>query len=140
MSDESIISKSKSVLVSKKIYVENMSFERAEGNATLVKFSQSAVDKNIQQIEENIFRCKLSVKMSDNNDEAKLEVTVVGIFEIHADIPEETKEVIVAKNTMSILFPYVRSQITLLTSHPEVVPVVLPPVNINALLENLKDN
>jgi len=139
MSDESIISKSKSVLVSKKIYVENMSFQRTKGNATLIKFSRSAVVKNVEQIEENVFRCTLSVNMVDNNDEAKLEVTVVGIFEIHADIPKETKEVIVAKNTMSILFPYIRSQITLLTSQPEVVPVVLPPVNINALLENMKN-
>src|SRR6056297_3306969 len=98
-----------------------------------LSFHLTKAVKNVEQIEENVFRCTLTVNMVDNNDEAKLEVTVVGIFEIHADIPKETKEVIVAKNTMSILFPYVRSQITLLTSQPEVVPVVLPPVNINAL-------
>ncbi|HPJ88625.1 MAG TPA: protein-export chaperone SecB [Thermotogota bacterium] len=137
MIDDSIISKSKSVLISKRIYVEKMIFQRTQECSALLKFSKSAIEKNIDQIGENLFKCSLSVRMADKNDEANLEVTIAGIFEIHADLPEETKEVIIAKNTMSILFPYIRSQITLLTSQPEVEPVVLPAVNINTLLENI---
>ena len=40
---------------------------------------------------------------------------------------------------MAILLPYLRAQITIMTSQPDVEPVVLPAININALLKN-KDN
>lgn len=138
MSEKSIISKSKSALVAKKIYIDNMRFQRNENNSNLLKFTKSSVEKSINQIGDNIFRCSLSVNMTDDKDEAEIEVTVVGIFEISKELIEETKEVIIAKNTIAILFPYMRSQITLLTSQPEVLPVVLPPININALLENIQ--
>lgn len=49
------------------------------------------------------------------------------------------KEVIVTKNTMAILFPFLRSQVTLMTAQPDMVPIVLPLININALLNHLEN-
>ena len=42
------------------------------------------------------------------------------------------------KNTVAILFPYVRSAFTLLTAQPGMEPVVLPALNINALIDELE--
>lgn len=39
-------------------------------------------------------------------------------------------------NAIAIMFPFLRSQITLLTSQPSLVPIVLPPININKVLES----
>ena len=39
------------------------------------------------------------------------------------------------KNAIAILFPYIRSEITLLTSQPNMKPIILPPININAFFE-----
>ncbi len=39
------------------------------------------------------------------------------------------------KNAVSILFPYVRSQITLLTARPSFQSIILLPIDINALLD-----
>ena len=40
---------------------------------------------------------------------------------------------------MSILFPYLRAQVTLMTAQPDIEPVVIPAININALLQNLDE-
>lgn len=41
----------------------------------------------------------------------------------------EQEAVIIKKNTIAIMFPFVRSQISLLTTQPGMMPVVLPPIN-----------
>lgn len=40
------------------------------------------------------------------------------------------------QNAVAILFPYIRSQISLLTAQPETTPIVLPPLNIAQLVED----
>ena len=45
-----------------------------------------------------------------------------------------------AKNKKdSAKFPYIRSQISLLTTQPGLHPVMLPPMNINALLDSTEE-
>lgn len=39
-------------------------------------------------------------------------------------------------DTVAILMPYVRSQVSLITAQPEVECVVLPPFNIVEMLKN----
>lgn len=46
--------------------------------------------------------------------------------------------IVVTKNTVAILFPYLRSQVTLMTAQPNIEPVVIPAININALLKNME--
>ena len=41
----------------------------------------------------------------------------------------ERESDIIKKNTVAIMFPFVRSQISLLTTQPDMVPIVLPPIN-----------
>ena len=78
--------------------------------------------------------------MSDSSESAKLKIIVSGIFEFNLGFDDEQKESIITKNTMAILFPYLRAQITIMTSQPDVEPVVLPAININALLKNMEIN
>ncbi len=37
------------------------------------------------------------------------------------------------KNTIAIMFPFIRSQVTLLTSQPNMCPVILPTINTSNL-------
>ena len=41
----------------------------------------------------------------------------------------EREKTIIEKNTIAIMFPFVRSQVSLLTTQPNMVPIVLPPIN-----------
>ena len=42
---------------------------------------------------------------------------------------------LINKNAVAILMPYLRSELTLLTAQPDTDSVVLPPFNINKMLE-----
>lgn len=66
-------------------------------------------------------------------DEYELRVELVGIFTLHhpKQYSEELKDRIISRNTVAIMLPFLRSQITLLTSQPEVAPEVLPVLNVN---------
>ena len=137
MSRDSILQKSESALVAKKIYIEAMNFQRTTVVSGNVRLTKSSICKNIAAIDENDYKCSLAFKMSDDEDSTSLEIIVSGVFEFKADLEPDKKEVIITKNTMAILFPYLRSQVTLLTAQPDVEPVILPPININALLQNM---
>ncbi|MBR0282842.1 MAG: protein-export chaperone SecB [Oscillibacter sp.] len=43
-------------------------------------------------------------------------------------------DILSKQNATAIIFPYVRSQIALLTAQPEIEPIVLPPFNIAAMV------
>ena len=61
-----------------------------------------------------------------------IKALISGIFSISEDSVLGKK--VLVNNTVAILFPYLRSQLTLLTSQPGFEPVILPVMNINALL------
>ena len=54
-------------------------------------------------------------------------------------IAEKTAEQILKKNTVAIMFPFIRSQISLLTTQPGLIPIVMPPININALVDDMQE-
>ena len=47
----------------------------------------------------------------------------------------EDGQMIMYQNAVAIIFPYIRSQITLLTAQPGIDPVVLQPFNIAQMVE-----
>ena len=132
-----VIKKSESALIAKKIFVEKMSFQRTEISNGNLRLSQSSISKSIQKMEDNQYKCSLGLRISDENDTATLELIISGLFELRKSLTEEQEQIIITKNTMAILFPYLRAQATLMTSQPDMEPVVLPVININALLQNL---
>lgn len=55
-------------------------------------------------------------------------VTAKAHFKYEADQYEMENDII-KSNTVAIMFPFVRSQVTLLTTQPGMSPIVLPPIN-----------
>lgn len=139
MGKDNILQKSESSLVAKKICLESMNFQRTTIISGTVRLTKSSISKNIATISEDNYKCSLAFRLSDDEETTSLEIVVSGIFELKADLSLDQKEVIIAKNTMAILFPYLRSQVTLLTAQPDIEPVVLPIININALLQNMEN-
>ena len=70
----------------------------------------------------------------NKEDEYIVNVTAIGIFEFSGNVDEETKKDLIQKNSVSIMMPYVRSEISLITAQPGVETVVLPPFNINNMI------
>jgi preprotein translocase subunit SecB len=86
---------------------------------------------------ENDYRVTL-VLTGDKKDEYEFLISLSGIFHLenNGDTTEEVKKELLRKNTVAILMPYLRSEVTLLTAQPETDSVVLPVFNINKLFDN----
>ena len=91
---------------------------------------------SVNQIEEANYQVAVSVT-ADKHDEYIAEVQMTAYCEIDEDY--SGKNDLLEKNAVAILFPYIRAQLTLLTSQPEVDPIVFPALNINDLIENAKN-
>lgn len=100
-------------------------------------------EKNSHELEVNI-SVTIGTNMSDikvkkvtinflgnKKDEYVIEVQASGYFEYKG----EASDTVIQQNAVAIVMPYVRSQVTLLTSQPGVESVVLPPFNIVEMLK-----
>lgn len=85
----------------------------------------------------DIYRITL-VLNGNKPDEYTFEISLTGFFAIEdcPNITQELKNDLVSKNAIAILMPYLRSEASLLTAQPGMECVVLPPFNINKMLED----
>ena len=112
------------------IIVES-SFSRSEKdiqNAVL----KIEIEKDIQKQPENQYEITLAVRLKEKNDQINVYVKSKAYF-----ITQQENTHLIEKNTIAIMFPYIRSHISTITSQPGMMPIVLPPINIAAML---KDN
>lgn len=81
----------------------------------------------------------MTIDTSIRNKEAGiiLNLQTIGLFKVEqVDIEENIYDQLVKTNTVAIMFPYIRSQVSLLTTQPGIQPIMIPPMNINVLLED----
>lgn len=94
--------------------------------------TEARISRNDSQ---NIFKVTL-VQKGFKQDEYSFEVQITGYFSLgENDFSDEIINDLVTKNTVAILMPYVRSEISLLTAQPETDCVVLPPFNITKMID-----
>ena len=125
----------KSVLKLNKIDFDKMEFIRLGFRND--KELKLEIQSNVSQRQETeIYRVTLLLK-GKKPEEYTLEISLSGYFSIESEdkLAEDLKNTLVTKNSVAILMPYLRSQLSLLTAQPEVECVVLPPFNINNMLE-----
>ena len=90
----------------------------------------------------NIIRVQVSTKITDNEEKLELNLDTVAFFKLDNQgekISEQTAEQILKKNTVAIMFPFIRSQVSILTTQPGMIPIVMPPININALVDDMQE-
>lgn len=125
----------KSVLKLNKIVFDKMEFIRLGFRND--KELKLEIQSNVSQRQETeIYQVTLLLK-GKKPEEYTLEISLSGYFSIESEdkLAEDLKNTLVTKNSVAILMPYLRSQLSLLTAQPEVECVVLPPFNINNMLE-----
>lgn len=71
-------------------------------------------------------------------DEYNFVVRASGYFQISEAV--EDSDILIQQNAIAIVFPYIRSQISLLTAQPEVDPVILPSMNIAQMVKESIEN
>lgn len=131
-----IDSSSKSVLSMRDIFFEKIVFKNP--NKANMDNLETQLQTEITEIRKFFYSVKVILKITHVEDsEFKIALTLNSLFEMEDqnDISEETVKVLIKKRTLSILFPYLRSQLTILTSQPNLNPIILPVVNIHNLIE-----
>ena len=80
---------------------------------------------------------KVTLTLQGNKpDEYIFEISLTGYFALEEseELLPDIRKALVTKNTVAILMPYLRSEVSLLTAQPGVECVVLPAFNINGML------
>lgn len=125
-----------SVLKLKKIAFDKIEFIRLgfQSNHELELKMQSTIS---QKEDSEVYRVTLILR-GKKPEEYTLEISLSGFFSIETkgEMPDDLKKTLVTKNSVAILMPYLRSEVSLLTAQPEVDCVILPVFNINNMLED----
>ena len=118
----------RSNLQMKDFYFSRFSFVRDK----VIKDGELNVDlqKNIISKGDNEYNIILTTTIE--KDDMNIELVAEAQFLYESD-DYSREESIINTNTVAIMFPFIRSQVTLLTSQPGMIPIILPAINTQKL-------
>ena len=132
----------KNNIVESVLQLQELSFERLEFKRIGPKNDNEIEYRLSVQIgsdsDTGIYKTVLNLK-ANKKEEYEIEIAIQGLFLFSSsgeEINESLRKDLIQKNSVAIMMPYVRSQLTLLSSQPGVDPIVMPPLNINAMLDS----
>ena len=117
-----------SPLVLKNIMITEGTFKRSEDSLEDVEL-QVHVSHNVNQISDREYKIILELSVADPQGKLSVFVKGMAIFET-----EQKTRTLIERNTLAIMFPYFRSYVSTLTTQPGMMPIVLPAMNIIAML------
>lgn len=127
-----------------KLYVKDASLEIPNAPQIFTDRTQPQVNIELgnaaQKLDEGIFESAIKVTVTAKiGDKVAflVEVTQAGIFAIR-NIPEENIEMILGVTCPNILFPYAREVVSDLVTRAGFAPVLLNPINFEALFAQQK--
>lgn len=112
------------------LLISECRFRRSESELKNVKIDVR-FERRIIPVEDGRYKVSLVLFLGDF--EKKLEIVVKCIANFETG---QKNTLLIEKNAIAIMFPYVRSYITLITSQPGMSPIVLPPINVAAMFSN----
>ena len=123
-----------------KIYVKDSSFESpsAPGSFKFSKWDPKIdlnLTNNLKHVEDDIYEAVLCITVTVSQDDETLflvEVHQAALVAI-AGFEEEERKYLLGSQCMTILFPYAREVISDLSTRGGFPPVILSPVNFDAL-------
>lgn len=127
-----------------KIYVKDLSLEIPNAPAVFMQREQPQVGIELgnaaNKLDDGIFEVTLTVTVTSKIADKTVflvEVAQSGIFQIR-NLPEENLEIILAVTCPNILFPYARETVSDLVIRGGFPPVLLNPINFEALYAQQK--
>jgi preprotein translocase subunit SecB len=127
-----------------KIYVKDASLEIPNAPQIFTDRTQPQVNielgNSAHTLEDGVFEVAIKVTVTSKIADKTVflvEVTQAGIFQIR-NVPEENLEMIVGITCPNILFPYAREAVSDLVVRAGFQPVLLNPINFEALFAQQK--
>lgn len=126
-----------SVLKMEQVVFDLISFKRHGFSKQSNEDVEMKLGTRIECDAPGMYRVTLKVLL-EKPEEYSVEVQITGYCEIDDMNPH--KDMLLEKNAVAILFPYVRAELSLITAQPGMEPIVLPVVNIAAMVDQAKTN
>jgi len=137
--DTKIETKFQSSLVLKEVFVEKTIFTR---NVAVPLQGKLVFDFNHEIEEKELDEVHVRLHGEVKNDEGSIEVsaTIFASFiaGFSGDYNDEIKKAVKENSTLAIMFPYLRTQIALVSSQSGINNLCVPAININAYLDAKK--
>lgn len=127
--------KYESILRMNHVVFDELSFERC-GFKNAKGSTDFEIKVGINKLHDGDYRVAVNIEAT-RTDEYTAHVRISGYFSI--DEGSENKDLLLKQNAVAILFPYIRSELTLLTTQPETQPIILPVMNIAAMMRDAKE-
>jgi preprotein translocase subunit SecB len=122
-----------SVLHLNTIYFSEITFSRTPDFENWLKIY---FDKDIIKVKDNSYDVTLTCLITNgDNRQLDLKIALKANFEVSSNSEAEEEQLF--NSMIAIMYPYMRSQITLVTCQPNLNPINLPVANIHAMFEKL---
>lgn len=125
-----INTKYSSPLVLKSIEIFESTFRKKDSNLDGIELGLK-VEHQVLEVEEDIYEIVLNTSVMDEEERLFVNVKTKAVFQT-----EQENRDMIEKNTIAIMFPYVRSYVSLITTQPGMSPIVLPAMNIIAMIND----
>ena len=117
------------------LYFSKYSFNQVRGKEDTDYTTSFKIEYAINSSDTTKVKVTIDTTVANSSETIKLDLQAVGIFQIdNNDIDEETYDHLIKTNTVAIIFPFIRSQVSLLTTQPNMKPIIIPPINIDILI------
>lgn len=126
-------SKYESPLVLEKIEIVESIFRKKDEQMDGLELGVQ-VEHSLKKISDDVFEVLLETTVSDEDEKVFVNVKGRAIFSTQQENMD-----ILEKNTIAIMFPYIRSYISIITTQPGMNPIVLPAMNIVAMINDQKE-
>lgn len=129
--------KYKSKLIFNKYIVKEVLFEYNENFKEKPIDIKFKINKNTSYDKDKMI-VDLETEIFEKNDKYPFYMVVVvrGIFSIE----NNDERINFEPNAIAILYPYIRSIVSTYTSQANIMPLILPIINVNKLLEDKREN
>lgn len=121
-----------SPLVLEKIEITESTFRKKDVSLEGLELGLH-VEHNVEKVEEDEYEIILNTCVCDENENIYVNVKGKAIFRT-----QQKNMDMLEKNTIAIMFPYIRSYISIITTQPGMAPIVLPAMNIIAMVNDQK--
>lgn len=125
-------SKYESPLVLEKIEIVESNFRKKDEPMEGLELGVQ-VEHSLKKMSNDVFEVLLETTVSDEEEKVYVNVKGRAIFSTQ----QENRDIL-EKNTIAIMFPYIRSYISIITTQPGMSPIVLPAMNIVAMINDQK--
>ncbi|MDH2472880.1 protein-export chaperone SecB [Clostridium perfringens] len=121
------------VLTLHDVYTEEIVLQRSDEYSKRDSELEFNIGYSYNEGSDNKFKITIKVNIEDVKKSAlNLTIGVSGVFELKSN---KGSNLDLTKNAIAILFPYVRSNLTNITSQSGIETLILPVINFNALLD-----